>query len=91
MPCRITPPWRKHEAMVEADTSVPMRERDVRETRATKLNMGSEPKYSGSYISSKHGNSMSSGKIKHANCKKLNGWDWSVQTQLETRRYLAWF
>ena len=30
-------------------------------------------------------------KVKHAICKNVKGWDWSVQTQLETRRFLAWF
>ena len=30
-------------------------------------------------------------KVNHASCKNVKGWDWSVQTQLETRRFLAWF
>ena len=30
-------------------------------------------------------------KAKHATCKKVRGWVWSVQTQLETQRFLAWF
>ena len=30
-------------------------------------------------------------KVKHASCKNVKGWDWSVQTQLETRRFFPWF
>ena len=30
-------------------------------------------------------------KVKHATCKKVKGWDWSMQTQLETQMFLAWF
>ena len=30
-------------------------------------------------------------KVMHATCKKVKGWDWSVQTQLETQMFLAWF
>ena len=26
-------------------------------------------------------------KVKHATCKKVKGWDWSMQTQLKTRRF----
>ena len=26
-------------------------------------------------------------KVRHANCKNVEGWDWSVQTQLETWRF----
>ena len=30
-------------------------------------------------------------KLKHATCKKVKGRVWRIQTQLETRMFLAWF
>ena len=27
--------------------------------------------------------------VNHASCKNVKGWDWSVQTQLETRMFLS--
>ena len=30
-------------------------------------------------------------KVKHATCKNVKGWDWSVQMQLEARMFLSWF